>query len=78
MVDRELLEPAVEKFWDEMELDRDDPASWVGGGRKGNLPCSQDPVVRATLLDTPLQDMCEELVGKDTLQGQFQPKYSEG
>ena len=68
VVDRELLEPAVEKFWDEMELDRDDPASWVGGGRKGNLPCSQDPVVRATLLDTPLQDMCEELVGKDTLQ----------
>lgn len=67
VVDPKLLEKAVDRFWDEMELNRDDPESWVGGGRKGNLPCSQHPDVRATLTESPIQEMAEEMVGKGTL-----------
>lgn len=67
VVDKALLEPAVERFWDDMELDRDDPKAWSEGGRKGNLPCGNHPDVQATLTESPLQEMCEELVGKDTL-----------
>lgn len=68
VVDRKLLDKAVERFWEDMEVDRDDPDSWVGGGRKGNLPCGNHPDVRATLTESPIQAMCEEMVGKDTLQ----------
>ena len=67
VVDRKLTDRAAERFWDEMEVDRDDPDSWIGGGRKGNLPCGNHPDVQATLTEPPIQEMCEELVGKDTL-----------
>jgi hypothetical protein len=68
VVEPKLLDKAVDRFWDDMDLDREDPDSWSEGGRKGNLPCGSHPDVRATLTDTPIQDMAEELVGKDTLQ----------
>ena len=67
VVDSNLLDKAVERFWDVMGLDRDDPESWTEGGVRGNLPCSSDPDVRATLTESPIQDMCEELVGQNTL-----------
>ena len=67
VVDRTLLSKAVERFWEEMGLDREMPDSWTEGGVRGNLPCGSDPDVRATLTESPIQDMCEELVGKDTL-----------
>ena len=67
VVDRGLLDKAVECFWADMGVDRDSPESWVEGGAKPNLPCTNHPDVRATLTESPIQDMCEELVGKDTL-----------
>ena len=64
-----LLEKAVDRFWDEIGLDRSDPACWTNSGLSGgNLEVSKDSDVRSTLIDSPIQEMCEELVGVDTLE----------
>lgn len=62
-----LTDRAVDVLWEEIEADRDDPATWINAGPRENLKCDRHPDVRATLSDTPIQEICEELVGKDTL-----------
>ncbi len=64
----ELLEKAVGRFWDEIGQDRSDPGSRANGGPPGNLNVTNDPDVQATLSDSPIQKMCEELVGSGTLE----------
>ena len=67
VVPMHLIDKAVDVVWEEIEADRDDPETWINAGPKGNLKCSNHPDVRATLTETPIQDMCEEMVGKGTL-----------
>ena len=67
VVSMDLISPAEDVLWEEIEAERNDPATWVGSGPRGNLKCSRHPSVRATLLESPIQDMCEELVGPYTL-----------
>jgi hypothetical protein len=63
----ELIENAKDVLWDHIDADREDPQSWIDAGPRGNLPCSDHPAIKATVLDTPLYDMAEEIVGKDQL-----------
>jgi hypothetical protein len=66
VVDRRLLDKAVDKFYEEIDVDRADPSSFVKAGpQQSNLGVGSDPDVRATLTESPLQEMCEELVGDD-------------
>ncbi|MFT5367678.1 MAG: hypothetical protein ACI8V2_002639 [Candidatus Latescibacterota bacterium] len=67
VVSLDLIDKAVDVLWGEIEADRDDPETWINAGPRGNLKCGGHPDIRATLSDTPIQAMCEELVGKDTL-----------
>ena len=63
----EQVRRAVDVLWEHIEADRDDPETWVNAGPRGNLPCTNHPDILATLHDTPLVDMAEELVGKGKL-----------
>ncbi|MDP6039073.1 MAG: hypothetical protein QGG64_11030, partial [Candidatus Latescibacteria bacterium] len=67
VVPMHLIDRAVDVLWEEIEADRNDPETWINAGSRGNLKCTSHPDVRATLSETPIQDMCEELAGKDTL-----------
>jgi ectoine hydroxylase-related dioxygenase (phytanoyl-CoA dioxygenase family) len=67
VVSASLIDRAVDVLWEEIEADRNDPKTWINAGPKGNLKCGSHPDVRATLSDTPIQAMCEELVGPDSL-----------
>lgn len=65
VVDRELLTRAADRFYDEIGLDRNDPQSFINAAPQGNLKVTSHPDIRATLTDSPLQKMCEELVGHE-------------
>ena len=65
VVDRPLLDKAVDKFYQEIGVDRDKPESFINAGRGGNLKVSSDPDVRATLTESSLQEMCAELAGDE-------------
>ena len=67
VVSMDLIDKAVDVLWTEIEADRYDPQTWINAGPKGNLKCGNHPDVKATLSETPIKDMCEELAGKDTL-----------
>ena len=67
VVPMHLIDKAVDVLWEEIEADRNDPETWINAGPRGNLKCGSHPDVRATLSEAPIQDMCEELVGKDKL-----------
>ena len=58
-----LLNKAVDKFYEEIGVDRNDPKSFINAGSRGNLKCGRDPDVRSTLTESPIQEMCEELAG---------------
>ena len=63
---RGLLAKVAERFYDEIGVDRNDPKSFINAGPRGqNLEVTSHPDVRATLNDSPLQEMCEELVGHE-------------
>ncbi len=62
-----LINRAIDILWEEIEADRNDPQTWINAGPGGNLKCSNHPDIRATLTETPIQAMCEELIGKNTL-----------
>ena len=63
---QDQIEAAVETIWDHMEVDRDDPSSWIGGGPV-TLPCGSEPAISATLNESELFAMAEELVGKNRI-----------
>ena len=64
VVDRRLLARAADRFSDEIGLDRNAPQSFINAGPRGlNLDVTSHPDVRATLTESPIQQMCEELVG---------------
>ena len=63
VVDRQLLDRAADRFYDELPVDRNDPSSFVGVEPVTNLKAGSHPDVEATLTQSPIQQMCEELVG---------------
>lgn len=57
------VEAAADVLWDDMALDREDPASWINAGPI-RMSCASHTDIRATLFDSPLFEMAEELVGQ--------------
>lgn len=58
---------AIDVLWDKIEADRNDPQSWIDAGPKGNLPVERDGAIGATVHDTPVYEMAEELAGVGNL-----------
>ena len=73
VIPEDIRSKAIDVLWDTIELDRDDPASWVEGGPGGNLPCSDHDDIAATVHDTKIYDMAEELTGPDRLSSPGNP-----
>jgi hypothetical protein len=72
-VPKDQIEKARDVLWTYIEADRNDPTTWVDAGPKGNLPCSNEPAIVATLHDNATYDMAEELVGKGRLRPPGKP-----
>lgn len=66
LLSEKQLADALDVVWAHMNCDRNDPKSWINSG-PGFPPIGKDPAIRATLYDTPVFAMAEELVGKDKL-----------
>lgn len=62
----EQVDAARDALWEGIEADRDDPDTWVNAGPRSPCPGSH-PAIRATVMETPVFDIAEELVGKDKL-----------
>ena len=63
LVDRQVLDRAADRFYDELPVDRGDPSTFIVAEPLTNLKAGSHPDVQATLTDAPIQQMCEELVG---------------
>lgn len=57
---------AQDALWEGIEADRDDPSTWIGAGPRVPVPSSH-PAIRATLHESPVFAIAEELVGHETL-----------
>lgn len=57
---------AQDALWEGIRADRNDPATWVGAGPRAPVPASH-PAIRATLHESPVFALAEELVGKGRL-----------
>jgi hypothetical protein len=62
----EQVKAAQDALWEGIEADRDDPDTWVEAGPSGPAPGGH-PAIRATVHDSPLFAMMEEMVGQDQL-----------
>ena len=66
VVDRMLLDKAADRFYEPMGVDRNDPKTFINAGPPSqNLKAGLEPDVRATLSESAIQEMCEELVGHE-------------
>jgi hypothetical protein len=63
---QEQIDAAQDALWSGIEADREDPDTWVNAGPMAPVPGSH-PAIRATMFDTPIFEMAEELVGKGLL-----------
>ena len=67
VIPSDLRERAIDVLWDVIEADRNDPQTWIDAGPRGNLSCSDHPDIEATVHQTPVFEMAEELAGKGRL-----------
>ncbi len=72
LISEQQLANALDVVWAHMNCDRANPQSWINAG-PGFPPIGKDPAIRATLYETPVFDMVEELVGKNTLTNSTNP-----
>ena len=62
----EQLQKALDVIWERLDCDRDDPGTWIDSGPR-NPPVGDHPAILATLYESPVFDMAEEIVGQGTL-----------
>lgn len=67
IIPQEIRSKAIDVLWDTIEADRDDPETWVNAEPRGNLPCSDNEHIAATVHQTAVYEMAEELTGPDKL-----------
>ena len=77
LVKREVLSPeqlraAQDALWEGIKADRQDPKTWINAGPRVPVGANH-PAIRATLHESPVFAMAEELVGKDTLSRNASP-----
>lgn len=62
----EQIQNAQDALWEGIEADRDDPETWVNAGLRS--PASgPHPAIHGTVMESPIFEMAEELVGKGKL-----------
>tara|TARA_B100000700_G_scaffold297217_1_gene361919 strand:- start:259 stop:1011 length:753 start_codon:yes stop_codon:yes gene_type:complete len=64
---------AIDVLWDTIEADRDDPESWIDAGPTGNLSCGKHDDIGATVHNTAVYEMAEELAGAGNLKSPSNP-----
>ena len=62
------VQAARDALWDGIEADRNQPETWVQAGPRGPCPGSH-PAIRATVQESPVFSMMEEMVGVGQLNG---------
>jgi hypothetical protein len=62
----EQISRAQDALWEGIEADRDDAETWIDAGPRAPVP-GNHPDIHATLHDSPIFSMAEELVGKGLL-----------
>jgi len=67
LVAPELMEIARNVIWNNLDVDRDDPSTWIAAGKEGSQGMGGLPEFHALIYDTPLFDVAEELAGKGRL-----------
>lgn len=66
VLSRAQIDAARDALWAGIEAERDDPSTWVKAGPR--VPCpSGHPAIRATVMESPVFAMMEELVGPGRL-----------
>ena len=66
LLTRAQVDAARDALWQGIEADRDDPTTWVGARPRAPVPPSH-PAIRATVMESPVFAIAEELVGKGRL-----------
>lgn len=66
VLSRAQIDAARDALWAGIEAERNDPETWVKAGPR--VPCpSSHPAIRATIMESPVFAMMEELVGPGLL-----------
>ena len=65
-VEPETVDAALDRLWEALDEDRDDPESWIRKGYR-TVPVGGEDVIAGTTYNNPVFAMAEELVGKDKL-----------
>lgn len=66
MLSEEQIEAGLETIWQHLNVDRNDPSTWIGGGPR--IPeCGEDPALVNTLYGSPIYEAAESLAGKGKL-----------
>ncbi len=73
VIPEDIRSRAINVLWDTIEADRDRPESWIDAGPKGNLPCNKHDDIGATVHNTAVYEMAEELAGPGTLKDPSNP-----
>jgi len=62
----EQIRAAQDALWENIDADRDDPTTWVEASPRSPTPATH-PAIRATVHESPIFAMMEEMVGKNRL-----------
>jgi hypothetical protein len=73
VIPEDIRSRAIDVLWDTIEADRKDPDSWIDASPKGNLSCNQHEDIGATVHNTPVYQMAEELTGAGKLKPPSNP-----
>jgi hypothetical protein len=60
------ISAAQNAIWEGLDADRNDPQTWINAGPRTPVPSSH-PAIGATMQESPIFAMAEELVGKNQL-----------
>ena len=65
-LEQEAIDAALDRLWEAMDEDRNDPESWIRQGYR-TVPVGSEEVISSTTYSNRVFAMAEELVGKDKL-----------
>lgn len=63
----EQIEDARNVIWDRLDADRNDPTTWIQGGKEGSQGMDGHAALHALIYESPLYNMVEALCGKGRL-----------
>ena len=65
-LEQEAIDAALDRLWEALDEDRNDPESWIRKGYR-TVPIGGEDVIAGTTYNNRVFAMAEELVGKDKL-----------